>query len=88
MYDTELSIYCNPHQGYCIVSGLADPALLQQCTDFLHAKWDTVDKCGKDFGSNGECEFPCGEVIDKLTGGLGLYTIYAYFNLLTRSNQT
>ena len=40
---------------------------MKQSVEFLHRKWDTVEKCCPDFGSNGELEFPCGEIIDQVT---------------------
>jgi len=64
-YDAEIKQW--REQGYCVVSGMIEPDLLKKCMTLLHNKWDTVEKCCKDFGSNGELEFPCGEVIDHLT---------------------
>jgi len=54
-------------KGFCVVSGLIEPTLMEKCTKLLQDRWDTTEKCGKDFGSNGEFEFPCGAITDHLT---------------------
>jgi len=55
-------------EGYCVISGLIEPGLMKSCTELFHKRWDTIDKCCRDFGSvNGEFEFPNGQITDYLS---------------------
>jgi len=66
MSEIEKKISQWKNEGYCIVSGLIEQDLLDKCVDLIHKRWDTIEKCCPDFGSNGEFDFPCGEIIDYL----------------------
>ena len=64
-YTTEINDW--KEKGYTIVKNLFDKDVIKKCKSFLNEKFNDVNNSNNDFGSNGELEFPSGEIIDKIT---------------------
>ena len=62
-------------KGYTIIKGAIDNNLLKECENFMKKKYNTIEKCCTDFGSNGELEFPSNTILDKLSIHEGIIKI-------------
>ena len=53
--------------GYCLVKNLIDKNLMNKCIKFVNSRFYDKETACKDFGSNGEFDFPTGKIIDYLS---------------------
>tara|TARA_B100000674_G_C37881892_1_gene934729 strand:+ start:324 stop:1277 length:954 start_codon:yes stop_codon:yes gene_type:complete len=53
--------------GYVILKNVIDGNLINECKKLMENKYSTIENSCKDFGSNGELEFPSGTILDNLT---------------------
>ena len=53
--------------GYCLIKNLIDINLMNNCIKFVNNRFYDEKTASKDFGSNGEFDFPSGKIIDYLT---------------------
>lgn len=53
--------------GYTVIKNLFNKEIIQKCVCFLNEKFNNINNTNNDFGSNGDLEFPSGEIIDQIT---------------------
>lgn len=53
--------------GYTVIKNLFNKKIIQKCVCFLNEKFNNINNTNNDFGSNGDLEFPSGEIIDQIT---------------------
>lgn len=64
-YTTEINNW--KEKGYTVIKNLFHKKTIGKCVSFLNNKFNNINNTNNDFGSNGELEFPSGEIIDKIT---------------------
>lgn len=60
-------IYQWKNQGYTVSNNIINEKLIVKCSNFMKKKYYDKNSSCKDFGSNGELEFPSGNIIDYIT---------------------
>ena len=53
-------------QGYMVLKNVLENSLVNSCTEILENRYNRRDEACEDFGSSGEFEFPCGNVLDNV----------------------
>ena len=53
--------------GYVVLKDVIDKNLINECKKMMENKYSTIENSCKDFGSNGDLEFPSNTILDKVT---------------------